>query len=82
LFLEVDTHPGTDDTDTRRCAMGTVKDEVRKLLDQLPDDVSFEDIQYHIYVRQKLEQGLNDVQDGRVLSQEEMQRRIARWLGE
>jgi hypothetical protein len=33
--------------------METAKEEVRKLLDQIPDDASFEDIQYHIYVRQK-----------------------------
>ena len=62
--------------------MSTVKDEVRKLLDQLPDDVSFEDIQYHIYVRQKLEQGLTDLQEGRVLTQEDLERRMSRWLGE
>jgi hypothetical protein len=62
--------------------MSTVKDEVRKLLDQLPDDVSFEDVQYHIYVRQKLEQGLTDLREGRVLTQEELERRMARWLGE
>jgi len=62
--------------------MSTVKDEVRKMLDQLPDDVSFEDIQYHIYVRQKLEQGLTEVQEGRIISQEELESRMARWLGE
>jgi hypothetical protein len=62
--------------------MSTVKDEVRRILDQLPDDVSFEDIQYHIYVRQKLERGLNDLREGRVLSQEEMEQRMSRWLEE
>jgi hypothetical protein len=62
--------------------MSSVKEEVRKMLDQLPDDVSFEDIQYHIYVRQKVQRGLKDVQEGRVLSQEEVERRMARWLGE
>jgi predicted transcriptional regulator len=62
--------------------MSSVKEEVRKMLDQLPDDVSFEDVQYHIYVRQKLERGLQDLQEGRVLSQEEMERRMSRWLEE
>jgi mannose-6-phosphate isomerase-like protein (cupin superfamily) len=57
--------------------MSRVKEEVRKMLDQLPDDVSFEDVQYHIYVRQKLERGLQDLEEGRVLSQEEMERRMA-----
>jgi len=61
--------------------MGTAKEEVRKLLDQLPDDSSFEDIQYHIYVREKIEKGLQDVQQGRTRSQEEVERRMAKWLG-
>jgi len=62
--------------------MSTAKDEVRKLLDRLPDDSSFEDIQYHIYVREKIERGLQDVREGRVLSQEEVEVRMSKWLGE
>jgi predicted transcriptional regulator len=61
--------------------MGTAKDEVRKLLDQLPDDTSFEDIQYHIYVREKIQRGLEDLEAGRTLTQEEVELRMARWLG-
>lgn len=61
--------------------MSTPKEEVRKLLDQLPDDSSLEDIQYHIYVREKIERGLSDVREGRVLSVEEVERRMSRWLG-
>lgn len=61
--------------------MSTAKKEVKKFLEQLPDEVSYEDIQYHIYVRQKIERGLKDVEEGRVLSQEEVERRMAKWLG-
>ena len=61
--------------------MGTAKEEVRKMLDRLPDDASYEDIQYHIYVREKIERGLKDVDEGRVLSQEEVERRMSKWLG-
>lgn len=60
--------------------MSTAKEEVRKMLDQLPDDSSFEDIQYHIYVREKVELGLEDIQQGRTLSQEEVERRMGKWL--
>ena len=48
----------------------------------LPEDASLEDIQYHIYVRQKIERGLRDLENGRVVSQEEAERRMAQWLGE
>jgi len=61
--------------------MSTAKEEVRKMLEQLPDDASFEDIQYHIYVREKIEQGLKDIQEGRVLSQEDVEKRMSKWLG-
>ena len=61
--------------------MSTAKEEVRKMLDQLPDDASFEDIQYHIYVREKIELGLKDIQEGRVLSQEDVEERMSKWLG-
>jgi len=61
--------------------MSTAKEEVRKMLDHLPDDASFEDIQYHIYVREKTERGLKDIQEGRVLSQEEVEERMSKWLG-
>jgi predicted transcriptional regulator len=61
--------------------MTTAKEEVRKMLEQLPDDASFEDIQYHIYVREKIERGLKDIQEGRVLSQAEVEERMSKWLG-
>jgi predicted transcriptional regulator len=60
--------------------MATAKEEVRKLLDVIPDDASFEDIQYHIYVRQKVERGLDDVEQGRVVSQAEVECWMAKWL--
>lgn len=60
--------------------MKTGKEEVRELLDKLPEDASLEDIQYHIYVRQKIQRGLEAARSGRVISQEEIERRLARWL--
>ena len=56
--------------------MGSAKEEVRRILEHIPDSASFEDIQYHIYVREKIERGLKDVDEGRVLSQEEVERRL------
>ena len=59
--------------------MPTAKDDVRELLDQLPDDSSLDDIQYHIYVRQKIRNGLAAAQ-GQVISQDEVEKRMSRWL--
>jgi predicted transcriptional regulator len=60
--------------------MKTAKDEVRALLDKLPDDASLNDIQYHIYVRQKIERGLEAIRKGNVIPQAEIEKRLARWL--
>ncbi len=61
--------------------MQTAKQAVQQLLEELPDDATLEDIQYHLYVKQKIAQGLADVAAGRVLSQDEVEKRFARWLG-
>jgi len=36
---------------------------------------------YHIYVREKIERGLKDIEEGRILDQEEIERRMSKWLG-
>jgi predicted transcriptional regulator len=60
-------------------AMETAKEQVQKILEVLPDDASLEDIQYHIYVRQKVDQGFGDADAGRVVSHEEAMRRLDQW---
>lgn len=62
-------------------SMEAVKQEVSNLLTRLPDDCSLEDVQYHLYVLQKIERGLKDAQEGRVYTQEEVEKRMAKWLG-
>lgn len=64
----------------RISTMESAKEQVQQILEMLPEDASLEDIQYHIYVRQKIEQGLEDVEAGRVVTHAEVQRRLAKWL--
>ena len=60
--------------------MASAKQQVQSVLESLPEDATFEDIQYHLYVRQKIEQGLADAEAGRVVPHEEVVRRLAKWL--
>lgn len=60
--------------------MQTAKQEVSELLKRLPEDCSLEDIQYHLYVLQKIERGLKDVEEGRVYTQEEVEKMMSKWL--
>ena len=62
--------------------MRTVKEDVESLLNRLPDDVSVEDIQYHLYVLDKVRRGLEDARVNGTLSQEEVESRFGKWLSE
>jgi hypothetical protein len=60
--------------------MGTAKQEVESLLNKLPDNCTLEDIQYHLYVLEKVQHGL-DVADAQgTISQEEAERRLSEWI--
>ena len=54
----------------------TTRDQARKLVDQMPDDATWDDVLYQVYVRQSIEAGLEDIREGRVVSSEEVQRRL------
>jgi len=60
--------------------MASAKQVAREILDRLPDDCSMGDIQYHLYVRQMIEEGRRDLREGRYVTQEEIERDLAQWL--
>lgn len=60
--------------------MHTAKQDVRELLDQLPDDSTIEDIQYHLYVLEKIRRGQDDIRNGRHYTHEQAKERLTRWL--
>jgi len=62
--------------------MSTAKEEVHALLSKLPDDCSLEDIQYHLYVIEKVRNGLEVADSQGVISQEEVEQRFGKWLTE
>ena len=62
--------------------MSTTKQEVHELLSRLPDDCSLEDIQYHLYVIEKVRHGLDIAHSEGTISQEEVEQRLGRWLTE
>lgn len=60
--------------------MNTAKDEVRRLLDNLPDEASFEDIQYQVHLLDEVSRGSHEIDRGEGMEQGEARRRFARWL--
>jgi len=59
--------------------MSTVKSEVRSLLDKLPDDCTLEDIQYHLYVVEKVHRGIERAENEGELSQQDVEKRLSKW---
>ncbi len=53
-----------------------IKDEARRLVEQLPEDASWEDLIYRIYVRQAIEAGLADAREGRTVSVADVRRQF------
>lgn len=56
--------------------MGAAKDEVKALLDKLPDDCSLEDVQYHLYVVEKINRGIERAEKEGMLNQEDVERKL------
>ena len=60
--------------------MLTMKQRVTTLLQELPDECSIEDIQYRLYVLMKVMAGLETANREGVLSQEQAEQQLGKWL--
>jgi predicted transcriptional regulator len=58
----------------------TTKQAAIEAIERLPANASLEQIMYELYVRTKVEQGLADIENGRVVSHEDVRKNMARWL--
>ena len=59
--------------------MNTVKNEVLTLLESLPDQCTLEDVQYHLYVVEKIKRGINRSNKQEILTQDEVERNFNQW---
>ena len=62
--------------------MSTAKEDVEALLTKLPDDCSFEDIQYHLYVIDKVRHGLEIADTRGTITQEKAEEQLSKWITE
>ena len=56
--------------------MNIVKDEAKKMIDRLPDNATWDDIMYELYVKKKIAGGLKAAEEGRVVSHEDAKKRL------
>lgn len=50
--------------------MSTAKEEAIKTISRLPEEASWDEIMYKIYVKRKIEEGLKAADEGRTVSHE------------
>ena len=60
--------------------MSSAKAEVKSMIEGLPEDASIEDIQYHLYVLEKVKRGLARAESEGVMSHEDAKTRLGKWL--
>ena len=60
--------------------MTTAKAEVASMLASLPEDASLEDIQYHLYVLEKVKRGMERADREGAISHEDVKERLGKWL--
>ncbi|TFF85471.1 MAG: hypothetical protein EU551_03975 [Promethearchaeota archaeon] len=58
-----------------------IKEDIIKLIQELPDDATLEDIQYHLFVKQKLLRAEEQIKEGKLKSHEEvMEKARKKWF--
>jgi len=62
--------------------MQIAKQQVASMLQKLPEDCSLEDIQYHLYVIEKIKNGVARAEAEGVVSQQDAEKQLAKWIRE
>ena len=60
--------------------MHTVKEEVGSLLQRLPENCTLEDVQYHLYVIEKVQRGIERAEKEGTIPHKEVERRLGKWI--
>lgn len=60
--------------------MAEVKQQVIKMIQDLPNDISIEDIMAELYFRLQVDAGLKELDEGKGIAHEEVEKRMSKWL--
>jgi predicted transcriptional regulator len=60
--------------------MAAIKEQVIKIIQALPEDVTLDDIMAKLYFKLQVDAGLRELDEGKGISQEEVEKRMAKWL--
>jgi len=57
-----------------------IKERVIQMIQDLPDDVSLDDIMAELYFRLQVDAGLKELDEGKGIPHEEVEKRLSKWL--
>ena len=60
----------------------SVKEDIIKMIETLPDNTDYDDIMYHIYVRQKVDKGRTQLANGEGIDHADVKKSLSKWLTE
>jgi hypothetical protein len=60
--------------------MECIKDEVIKMISRMPDDVSIDDIMEELYFKLQVNRGLQELDDGKGIPHEDVEKKVQKWL--
>ena len=60
--------------------MSKTKEEVIKLIEQMPEEVSVADIMAELYFCQKVGSGLKELDEGKGIPHEQLKEHLGKWL--
>ena len=56
--------------------MGKLKEEAKDLIDRLPENANLDDLMYELYVNQKIQNGLDAIDKGDIMTHEDVKKRF------
>ena len=58
----------------------TNKESAQQIIADLPDDVTWDEIQYRLYIKEMIDEAELEIAEGKGISHEEVEERLAKWL--
>ncbi len=60
--------------------MPSIKQKVIEMIQSLPEEVTVDDIMEELYFKLQVDEGLRELDEGKGISQEEVEKRMSKWL--
>ncbi len=71
---------GARNIDMKVISVAGVKQQVIRMIEALPEEITVDDVMAELYFKQQVDAGLKELDEGKGIPHEEVEKRMARWL--